>query len=124
MTASQRNKGNREERRVVNWIKSITGWSARRVPLSGAAEGFKGDVHIESPTGHRFVIECKVRHSGFKQIYKWLGLRSWESRSSQKSRKYLTTVDILTIRGDNQPGIVIMTEAVFEEFAEHWRGGE
>jgi hypothetical protein len=38
-----------------------------RVPLSGAVEGFEGDLLLEGKK-----IEVKARHDGFKELYKWI----------------------------------------------------
>ena len=65
MGKSQRDKGNRFEREVVN--KAIAaGKDAKRIPLSGAS-WLKGDVLIDNE-----VVECKKRANGFKQIYAWI----------------------------------------------------
>ena len=55
MGVFSRNKGNREERAIVNLHKQH-GFEAKRVPLSGAAEGFKGDIIL-----HGLVGEAKLR---------------------------------------------------------------
>lgn len=77
MGKSQRDKGARREREVVNHWRE-RGIRADRVPLSGAAGGeYAGDVDLyafgrdEAP----MVGECKARANGggFKQITKWLG---------------------------------------------------
>ena len=65
MGKSQRDKGNRFERAIVNKLKK-NGIDAKRVPLSGAT-WLKGDVLIENE-----VAELKKRGNGFKSIYKWL----------------------------------------------------
>ena len=67
MGKMQRNKGNRVEREIVNYLKD-NGIPAKRVPLSGAAEGFKGDIIIDGSLR----AEVKARKDGFKQIYDWL----------------------------------------------------
>ena len=67
MGKMQRNKGNRVEREIVNYLKE-NGIPAKRVPLSGAAEGFKGDIIIDGSLR----AEVKARKDGFKQIYEWL----------------------------------------------------
>ena len=66
-----RQKGDRTERLAVDILKSY-GLEARRIPLSGAMEGFKGDfeVHIGKQT---LIAECKCRGAGFTTLYKWLG---------------------------------------------------
>ncbi len=67
-----RDKGARSERELVNMLKGW-GYEAKRVPLSGAAEGFKGDVLFRRPGDPVWqTIEAKVRANGFKQIYEWL----------------------------------------------------
>lgn len=61
MGKSQRDKGYRNEREFANLI------NGKRIPLSGACEGFKGDV-----SGLDLLWEVKVRGDGFKELYKWL----------------------------------------------------
>ncbi len=61
-----RDKGARNERKLVNMIQSH-GIDAKRVPLSGAADGFKGDIIMG-----QWTIEAKLRADGFKQIYDWI----------------------------------------------------
>ena len=75
-----RDKGARSERALVNLLREH-GLDAVRVPLSGACDGFSGDVLVgcdgcanpncSQPTP-RLKIESKVRANGFKQIYNWL----------------------------------------------------
>ena len=88
-----RDKGAREERAIVNFHKE-RGVDAKRVPLSGAAAGFKHDVMIGGLTA-----EAKLRKTGFKQIYDWL------SGDDQP--------DILTIRVDGKERIYIMRESIW-----------
>jgi hypothetical protein len=64
-------KGSRVEYEVRDYFRSI-GFTADRVPASGAAQGFKGDVRVISPTGHEFVVEVKARKDLFKLIYAYL----------------------------------------------------
>ncbi len=68
MGKMQRDKGYRVEREIVNYLKN-NGIPAKRVPLSGASEGFKGDIIIDGS----LKAEVKARKDGFKQIYDWLG---------------------------------------------------
>jgi hypothetical protein len=89
MGKSQRDKGNRAERQLVNIFKAY-GIEAKRVPLSGAASGFKGDV-IATIQGQDWRIENKVRGNGFKQIYGWLDGN-----------------DMLTIKADRQQALIVM----------------
>jgi hypothetical protein len=68
MGKKSRIKGQRNECAIVNLLKDA-GLPAERVPLSGAAGGqFAGDILID---GKRY--EAKIRASGFRQIYEWLG---------------------------------------------------
>jgi len=46
---------------------------ARKVPLSGAAAHFKGDVLVDVHwQTEPLKLECKIRANGFKEIYGWL----------------------------------------------------
>jgi Holliday junction resolvase len=89
MGKSQRDKGNRGERQLVNIFRAY-GIEAKRVPLSGAAAGFKGDV-IATIQGSELRIESKVRGNGFKQIYGWLDGN-----------------DALVIKADRQQALIVM----------------
>ena len=66
-----RQKGNRLERELVNYFKSV-GLLAHRVPYSGSMVGYKGDVQL-TVKGTKFVLEAKSRQSGFKFLYDSLG---------------------------------------------------
>jgi hypothetical protein len=57
-----RRKGALFERQVVNDLKAA-GLDAKRVPLSGAAEGYPGDVIIEMPT-RKWILQCKISAQG------------------------------------------------------------
>ena len=70
MSNPSKEKGSKFERKVVKMLKA-NGYIARKVPLSGASEGYKADVHIDY-LGTTRTVECKKRKSGFKQIYDWL----------------------------------------------------
>jgi hypothetical protein len=64
-------KGNRGERELVELLRAM-GATARRVPLSGATEDFKGDVLLEIEPGSEVQLEVKRRNQGFSPIYRWL----------------------------------------------------
>ena len=66
-------KGSNFERKIVHLLNTLFSgeYQVERVPLSGAQDGFKGDIWLHLPD-KLFKIECKKRKSGFKQIYKWL----------------------------------------------------
>ncbi len=63
-------KGDRLEREIV---KRLTegGVHAKRVPLSGAAKDYPGDVVAELPGLGEVCLECKAR-ADFKTLYGWL----------------------------------------------------
>ncbi len=71
MGKASRDKGARVERALVEELKTKYGWTqVFRVPLSGASQGFKGDV-VATPTGltaHRN-FEVKSRAKAFKRVY-------------------------------------------------------
>ena len=46
MSKMQRDKGKRFEREVVNSLKEAGFYDAKRIPLSGLQEGFKGDIKL------------------------------------------------------------------------------
>ena len=98
-----RDKGARSERALVNILRDA-GLDAVRVPLSGACEGFKGDViirglievHDVSQREADFYnypkrIESKVRANGWKLIY-----------------RYLEGNDALAIKSDGNPWLIVV----------------
>lgn len=70
---SNKIKGSRVEREIVHLHKD-NNIDAKRVPLSGAVEGYKGDIIISLPN-KELVAEVKARKNGngFTTIEKWLG---------------------------------------------------
>ena len=68
-----RDKGSRVERGFVELHRAL-GIDAKRVPLSGAAQGFKGDIHL-TLRGRALQAEVKARAagSGFVTLERWLG---------------------------------------------------
>ena len=67
MGKSQRDKGCRNEYKLRDDLRRF-GYKADRVPSSGAAQGFKGDVKF-SKDGKEYVAEMKARKCSFKSIY-------------------------------------------------------
>lgn len=90
MGKAQRDKGYRGEINLVNYAKEQN-LEAKRIPLSGAVEGFKGDVIIGGFTG-----EVKVRGNGFKKIYEWLADN-----------------DFLAVKADRRPYLVVLNLDTF-----------
>lgn len=96
MGKSQRDKGNRTERAIVNAIIGM-GIAAKRVPLSGMTNFHKGDVVVEVQ-GQPWTLEVKARENGFKQIYSWL-----------------EGMDALVIKADRKQALVVMPLNTFCE---------
>ena len=67
MGKASRDKGGRFERELVNTARAHS-LDAYRVPLSGAADGFKNDVIIKKGR-ETWEIEAKKRANGFKFLY-------------------------------------------------------
>jgi Holliday junction resolvase len=67
---ASRDKGNRFERAVVIAMNAA-GLDAKRVPLSGAMAGFKGDIHYKY-RGVPRVMECKSRKKAWQDLYDYL----------------------------------------------------
>ena len=88
-----RDKGNRGEREFAELI------GGKRVPLSGAVEGYDNDV-----IGMGLRWEVKRRKSGFKTLTTWL--RGNENEAPP---------DALALRDDRGPWIVAMTLERFKE---------
>jgi len=102
MGKSQRDKGYRGERAVVKFLQAH-GISAKRVPLSGAAEGFPGDVIVAD----KYTAEVKWRKNGFKELYKWL-----EGK------------DLAFLKADRKPFLVVMTGDMFCKIIGGSSGGD
>ena len=110
---ASRDKGCRSEREVVHILREA-GITADRVPLSGAAEGFKGDVRVGLDewrgNGNDIIHpltgawECKVRADGFKSQYRWLAdHKALAFRADRKD--WLVTIrlaDLLSIIGEHK----------------------
>lgn len=84
MGKASRNKGKRGE---LEFAKLIGG---KRVPLSGAQDGFEGDV-----LGIGLKWEVKRRKDGFKTLYKWL--------ENEREKP-----DALALKADRKPWLVVM----------------
>lgn len=100
-----RNKGAGYEREVVHEARAF-GLDAKRVPLSGAAEGFKGDVLIQSGD-EEYRCELKRRKS----------LPSYFT-------DYLADNDAVIVRQDNGTSMVLLPLAGWLEMLARRNGGE
>jgi hypothetical protein len=65
------------------------GLEARRVPLSGSAPGYPGDLEVEVPGLGRVLVEVKAR--------KRVGLEAW-----------LEGRDLLVLKGDRRPPLAVL----------------
>lgn len=92
MGKSQRDKGARGERELVSLLPG-----SKRVPLSGAADGFANDV-VWNGLG----IEVKRRKSGFKQLYEWV--------EDEREKP-----DLVALRTDHNQWLITMTLDKFRE---------
>lgn len=64
---ASRDKGKRGEYGLRDYLRD-KGFDAHRVPSSGAAQGFKGDV-ASTKDGERYLFEMKCRAAAFGSIY-------------------------------------------------------
>ncbi len=106
MGKSQRDKGARFEREIVNAAREQD-LDAFRVPLSGAANGFKDDVVLRDCEGIEWRLEAKKRADGFKQIYQWLG-----------------EADALVIGADRRPALAVIPLTAFLDLLNREMAGE
>jgi Holliday junction resolvase len=83
-----RRKGDRVERAVLAELKGA-GLAAKRVPLSGSAAGYPGDLSVQLAGRERYV-EVKAR-ADFKTLYGWL-----ENR------------DVLILKADRKAPLVVL----------------
>jgi hypothetical protein len=70
---ASRDKGARGERNLKAELLRLGWHDVYRVPLSGAAQGFKSDVLARPPgLGQEWSFELKCRRAGFESIYTFL----------------------------------------------------
>ncbi len=103
MSSKSKDKGSRFEREIVNRHHE-EGITAKKVPLSGAVDGYKGDVEILYPSyGKPIIGECKSRKNGegFITLEKWI-----------------KDCDILFLRRDRQEPMVVMPWKTYNTFLE------
>lgn len=93
-----RNKGNGEERAIVNLLRSH-GVEANRTLTSGARNAgehtYDLDIYPRGKDNAEMIGECKLRGDGFGSIYKWLANN-----------------DFLTIRADRQERLWVFPERI------------
>jgi hypothetical protein len=94
-----RNKGARVERAIVHALQAW-GFTAARVPLSGAAGGrFSGDVLVPVQ-GRDLCVDVKARADGFRELYRWLDKR-----------------DLLVVKADRREPLVVVRLSLAAEIA-------
>ena len=84
-----RRKGNRVEREVLALLRGA-GLEARRVPLSGSAPDYPGDLEVNLPGLGKVLVEVKARRR--------VALEGW-----------LEGRDILVLKPDRRPPLVVLT---------------
>lgn len=100
MPNRSKNKGDKEERAIVN-LHREWGFNATRTLKSGArSDGSKTfDIEIYNVKNFPFLHgEAKVRADGFKQIYDYLGSNHF-----------------LTIRADNKERLYVIPEEIWRK---------
>ena len=97
MGKMQRNKGSRVEREMVELLRKHK-IQSEKVPLSGAMQGFPGDINVYASDLH---LVCEVK-SRAKSL--WKTLVNWLSGS-----------DILILKANRQDPYVFMPMRVFIE---------
>lgn len=110
-----RGKGRRFENSVAEMLQEAlpVGWRVRRVPLSGSAPGYKGDVEIQIPAWNKsFYAECKDRED----------LRPVINRLKQLLKAHGHTSDLLFFKANREETWVAMPQTKFEELLVHIRG--
>jgi len=92
-----RNKGDREERDVVNLLRSLgfanTERTLERGKRSDGSAAWDIDLPLCDKANTTLHGECKVRRSGFASIY-----------------SYIANNDFLTIRANNQKRLWVLSE--------------
>ncbi len=103
MPSRSKDKGNRGERELLEKLREY-GFLIRKVPLSGAAQDWPGDLVEADGT----IWEVKRRSQGFLKIYKWHSAGS----------------DIVAFRGDRQEWMVCMPLRTFVKRSCHGDAGD
>ena len=84
-----REKGNRLERLAADIMRSY-GLDAKRIPLSGSMDGFKGDLEL-TVLATILIGEAKSRAKDFSKLYQWLAAN-----------------DFLVIKKDREEPLIVM----------------
>lgn len=104
--AMSRRKGSRVERLLRDVLRA-QGYEADRVPLSGASQGFKGDVRF-TKGGETKIAEVKARKDAFKSVYEFFDSHVKTQSpygTLQESYRFVTAGTLVTI-GDNMSDVL------------------
>lgn len=82
-----RSKGRRAEYLLRDYMRAI-GFGADRVPLSGASQGYKGDIRIRRGDCE-WTLELKSRKDAFKRIYTFFEMHAVNSELCFGYRNFL-----------------------------------
>jgi hypothetical protein len=97
-------KGSRVEREVLALLKEA-GLEARKVPLSGSAPGYPGDLEVELPGLGKVVVEVKAR--------KRVALEAWlEGRG------------LLVLKPDRKPPLAVLPLEALLKVAARGKAGK
>lgn len=114
-----RDKGLRFEREVVDWMNQYYDGPvpAKRVPLSGAQEGYLGDVNPGETCFETFHVECKrASKIGF---IRWL-----EEAQRDAEVEYECKPPLVLCREDRGPKVAVLyaedLKALLEDLEEAW----
>lgn len=100
MASSSKRKGSRVEREIVR-MHQDAGIVATKVPLSGALEGFPGDIVVADHFGGE--VKARKNGAGFSTLERWLG-----------------DLDILFLKRDRQKPFVAMPWKTYELLMKAW----
>ena len=95
---SAKAKGTKLEKKVADSLEKDCKWTARKQPGSGIYSSFPHDVSATSPTGKKYILECK----------KWK--HGWRTGDNAKGQ-----ADFLVIERDYGQPCVYMTWNMFSE---------
>lgn len=95
MGKQQRRKGMRVEREIVAELIAA-GLPAKKMPLSGQLDGWKGDVAVHA--AWPMICESKARADGFKELHEWL-----------------LDVDAVILTANRRPKLIVMRLADWGE---------
>ena len=104
MGKRSRIKGSTEERAVVNLHREEGVYAERTLEKgkrSDGSETWDVDIYWKGKEEIPLIGECKLRATGFKQIYDYLG-----------------ECDFLTIRSDRNPRLYVVPEKLWLKFME------